>query len=841
MGVVNTSVLRTQLRGILTRPGRLLLTGLSVLVAAFVVAGAVLAYQMIARTTLDTYSDTPTGTSLVVTAGGQPIAEAQRAAIAAMPGVTQVAGRADLTLAVGDPAAGTSITLAADPGSGALSRVVLRAGRYPAAAGEITVNQRAADRLGVGPGGTLRLYGGDPTAAPVTATVTGVVDGPDTSVEQAYAPDTILATVVATPVDWSRIDIVAAPGADLDGLTDKLMRHLDRVDPHTYPSVVPGDAKRLAEAQDAVSRFDQIFALAAMFLAVTVIAAVLVASSTFRIVFAQRMRQLALLRTIGAHRRQLVVALTVEGAVVGLLAGTVGVLLAVAAGLAAPALAAAAGQQLSAPGLPYGVLLAVVVGAAALTAGAGLVPALAAANVPPLQALRSAATVTAESGVTAGRLLVGLLLAAASAGTVALTIADLAAASGSGDSAGVLLAIVGIGTFAFGALVALGPLLVRPVLAVVGWPLRRLRPVGALAVSTVGGVPRRAAAVSVVVALGVALVGGATVGTASLRAFTDQKMAARAPADLALFAHDQPITPAVVEQLRSLDAVRHVTPFQQAQATIGDLSYATIAVDLAALPRLTTLVATDGALTDLGPGRVVLGEAVARDLAARAGDQFAVRGEAGQLNLTVAAVLGGEAPLQSDVVLTSGDLDRLGGTRTGLLADFADGVGTRDATVAAVRQLGVAVGADVAVLSDYREATDAEVTSLFLVALGLLAMTVLIAVVGVGTTTVLSVLERTQEVGLLRALGLSRRRLRAMILVESGLYGVVGAVLGLALGVPLAWLSIEALRLGMPPVLPVGQLLVIVAALAVITAMAGLAPARRAARVSPVAAIGDPD
>jgi len=334
---------------------------------------------------------------------------------------------------------------------------------------------------------------------------------------------------------------------------------------------------------------------------------------------------------------------------------------------------------------------------------------------------------------------------------------------------------------------------------------------------------------------------GATVGTASLRAFTDQELAARAPADLALFAHDQPITPAVVEQLRSLDAVRHVTPFQQAQATIGDRSYATIAVDLAALPRLTMLVSTDGALTDLGPGRVVLGEAVARDLAAQAGDQFAYRVEAGQLNLTVAAVLGGDAPLQSDVVLVPGDLDRLGGTRTGLLADFADGVGTRDATVAAVRQLGVAVGADVAVLSDYREATDAEVTSLFLIALGLLAMTVLIAVVGVGTTTALSVLERTQEVGLLRALGLSRRRLRAMILVESGLYGVVGAVLGLALGVPLAWLSFEALRLGMPPVLPAGQLLAIVAALAVITAMAGLAPARRAARVSPVAAIGDPD
>ncbi|WJK43926.1 FtsX-like permease family protein [Solwaraspora sp. WMMA2056] len=80
-----------------------------------------------------------------------------------------------------------------------------------------------------------------------------------------------------------------------------------------------------------------------------------------------------------------------------------------------------------------------------------------------------------------------------------------------------------------------------------------------------------------------------------------------------------------------------------------------------------------------------------------------------------------------------------------------------------------------------------------------------------------------------------------MILLESGMYGIVGAVLGLALGVPLAWLTIEALQLGTPLALPAGQLLVIVAALGAITALAGLSPARRAARVSPVAAIGTPD
>ncbi|MFY1698345.1 ABC transporter permease [Solwaraspora sp. WMMA2101] len=840
MSVVNTAVPRTQLRGILTRPGRLLLTGLSVLVAAFVVAGAMLAYEIVARTTLDTFSDTPPGASLVVTVNGTLIADEQRAAIAAFPGVSQAVGRDEVQLGVGEPSAGTSILLVTDPGAGPLARTTLLTGRYPTAGGEIAVNQRAVDRLGIAPGSTLRLYGGDPTAAPTTATVTGVVDGPDANWERAYTPDTLLATVTTTPVGWGRIDVAAAPGTDVGGLSDEILNYLDRVDPQLYPSAAPGESKRLAEAQEAVARFDQVFALAAMFLAVAVVAALLVASSTFRIVFAQRMGQLALLRLIGAHRRQLVVALTIEGALVGLLAGTVGVLLAVGLGLAAPALAAA-GQQVSLPEVPVGALVAVVVGAVVLTAGAGLVPALAAANVPPLQALRSAGTVTAESGISAGRLLVGLLLAAASAATVASTISRVSAPEAP-DSAGTLLGIVGIGAFAFGALVALGPLLIRPVLAVVGWPLRKLRPVGTLAVSTIGGVPRRAAAVSVVVALGVALVGGAAVGAASLRAFTDQTMAARAPADLMVVGSDQPLTPAVVDQLRAMAELRHVTPMELLSFNIDQFSYTAVTIDLDALPRMAALAVDDGTLTNVGPGQAVLGQNLAEDLSADVGDQITLTGDAGQVSVTVTAVLGGRAPLDTDVVLTSGDLALLGGTdptETGVLADFAGG--DHGATVAAVRQLAVANGADVGVMADYRETVESEVSSLFLIALGLLALTVAIAVVGVGTTTALSVLERTQEVGLLRALGLSRPRLRAMILLESGMYGIVGAVLGLALGVPLAWLTIEALQLGTPLALPAGQLLVIVAALGAITALAGLSPARRAARVSPVAAIGTPD
>jgi putative ABC transport system permease protein len=125
-----------------------------------------------------------------------------------------------------------------------------------------------------------------------------------------------------------------------------------------------------------------------------------------------------------------------------------------------------------------------------------------------------------------------------------------------------------------------------------------------------------------------------------------------------------------------------------------------------------------------------------------------------------------------------------------------------------------------------------------LIAIGLISLTVLIAVVGVGTTTALSVVERVRESGLLRAVGLSRPALRAMLTAESGLYGVIGAAIGLALGVPYAWLAVKAIGVNAPLALPVGQLALVFVALVVFTALAGVLPARRAARVSPVVALG---
>jgi putative ABC transport system permease protein len=823
---VTASVLRTQLSGVLRRPGRLLMTGLSVLVAAFVVYATVLAYAIVTRTTLDTFSETPEAVSVVAYAtGGEPLSPEQVAGIRTTAGVSQAVGRVTTSFTVGDASSGSDLEVLADPGAGPLSRVTLVSGAYPRAAREIAVDRRAAGRLGVTTGSTLRLNTGDRTAEPVTVTVTGIVDGPQDAAERAWAPDQVVAGISGEP-GFPRVDVLAEPGADvaamISGMSERLLR-----DPKAYISVTTGENMRIQEARDAVRQFDQLFALVAMFVAIAVVAAALVATSTFRIVFAQRLRQLALLRAIGAQRNQLVVALAAEGTVVGLVTGAAGVALAQAAGSAAPWLAGLFGRTLSGPGPQAGAAVAVVAGAGLLTAGAVLAPAFAAAGVSPLQALRSASTLAAERGITGTRLAGGLLLVAATGGIAWLTVRSM----GSSEA---LLYLVGAGASGFGALILLGPVLIRPILAVAGWPLRRTGPAGRLAVSGIGGTPRRAAAVSVVVALGVTMLAGTVVGISSLQLWTDRTMASRTPADLAMFADGD--LGAAVTALRADPRFRDVTPFRMADftATDGGFSHGAIAIDMTAMPLLRTLEPSAGQVTALAPGKVVLSATAATDFGARVGDVVTLR-SAGTVRAEVVAILTGDGPLRMGAVLAPADLDALGDASAGILADIASG--SRDSSVAAFRSAGGPARAEVAVLADERDKADGEVSSLFAAAVGLLGLTVLIAAVGVGTTTGLSVLERTQEFGLARALGLTRARLRLMIGMEAGLYGLIGAVLGILLGVPMAWLALESLRLDLPLTLPAGRLAAIALVTAAITVLAGLLPARRAARVSPVDAL----
>ncbi|MFD4669804.1 FtsX-like permease family protein [Lentzea sp. NPDC058450] len=793
MTLLNLSVIRTQLSGVGRRPGRLLLTGLSLLVACFLVFGAVLARDVALRAVADSLSTTPAATDVVVTGSG--LSPEQLAKVRALPGVAEAVGRVESTVRLRGVNR-ASLTVIADPGVGPLSRIRLVSGSYPDGPGQVAVDQRTAGRFAVSAGSRIAVEDGE-------LLVTGVVDGPPDPGERAYAGDAVAAALgggVYPRIDVRATDSVAA-GQVLAGMSDALGLE-------TVTSVRSGAAARAAEVRDASSQVDRVFELIAMFVAVSVLAAALVATATFRIVFTQRLRQLALLRTVGAQPGQLVRALLVEGAVVGLVAGVAGVLAAAGAARAAVAIAGMPSPEVSA-----GAGVAVVIGSVLLTVGAVTAPAFTASRAAPLQVFRASSTAAGESRISAYRLVVGLVLGVAAVGLVLVLLTSGPSTDPDGDNALVLLVLAVMATF--GALIALGPVVVRPVLTAVSWPLRRFSAVGSLAAGGVGGAPRRAAGVSVVVALGVALIVATFVGTSGMTAYLDDKLASRAPADLVVSEVDG----AAIAALRSSPALKDVVTFRSASVKAGDLDVPVL--DFGAL---------------VAPGEVVLARWAASSFGVGVGERVTLRGAGGEVSVTVRDVLANDGPFSSGAVLAPADLDRLGPSEPMVLANASRSgeeglIAARDA----VRQ--VAAGADVGMLSDLRDQARAQVSGLLAVALGLLGLTVLIAVVGVGTTTALSVHERTGEIGLLRALGLGRGGVRTMIAAESGLYGAIGAVLGLVLGVPFAWLAVDALNIGVPLTLPLPELLLVAVVLVVITVVAGLWPARRAARVSPVAAL----
>jgi putative ABC transport system permease protein len=848
------NVLRTQLAGVSRRPARLLLTGLAMLVASFVIYATVLAQQITERTMLDGLSGTPATVDAVVgpasVNGMSPrITPADLKRLQAVPGVAEVAGRAEFSGETG----GQYLSIIADPGSGPLATTRLTQGRYPAAAGEIAVSPRTADRMGLPVGTTLSLFttwddNGKP-GKPVRLTVTGLAEGRGDYGFTGYAP---AATVLGlgTEVSIGRVDLRLAPGADAEAVRAALDRTVQALPapPEGYERAVvrTGAEVRTDEANAASADLVAVFAVVGMFVGIAVVAAGLVATSTFRIVFAQRMRQLALLRAVGAGRGSIRRALAVEGALTGFVAGLAGVLGALALGHALPPLLRAFGVAVTSPGVPLLPALGVVALSVLITVLAVLAPAFSAAKVAPLEALRAASTTGGRRDIGKLRWAFGLLLtlgAVASATYVVLNLPGRETKDYAPEP--MLLTVVLSGALAFFALMALGPVLVRPVLATVGWPLRRLGAVGRLAVGGVGGAPRRAAAVSVVVALGVTLIAGVVVTGASVRVLIDRELASAAPADFEMTANGGERLPAgLIDQAKASKDLTHVTGYRRLDTVrIGsdENELQATDLDLDALPSLAKVDVSAGSLAGIAPGAVAI-SGFATDLSGlTVGDTTTLTAGKNKVRVKVAAVLPDTGPLQSYVLMDPSDLSRLGAPATfsGMLADAAgSGEDGRTAGQKAMHQLIQGrTGLGVQVLADQRDEANLAVDAVLAVALGLVGLTVLIAVVGVGTTTALSVVERVRESGLLRAVGLSRGGLRAMLTAESSLYGVIGATIGLLLGVPYAWLSIKALGVNAPLALPVWQLAAVFAVLVGFTALAGVLPARRASRVSPVAAL----
>ncbi|MGV9873039.1 FtsX-like permease family protein [Streptomyces cellulosae] len=848
-GPWRATVLGSQVAELLRRPGRFAATGVSLLIAAFVVFGAVMAQQIVAATVVDRFRGTPDAVTLVVTGkDAADIGGAGPDAIRSAPGVAEAVGRVDGGAPVGGSAADRYLALAADPGTGPLARVRTVEGAYPSGPRQLAVDTRAAEAYGLGPGSSLTLLLPTPdgeSTRRVPVEITGVVRPAATGTGEptGYAPGPGLLRLLGLP-GYSRVDVRTETPAAATGAAERIRR--------AVPGAVvrSGDEVRDEEARAAVADASDTLQLAGVFLAVAVGAAVLVATSTFRIVFARRVRQLALLRAVGATSRRLAAALVAEGAVVGLLAGAAGVLAAWSCARLVPPVAGRFGHGLSAPaGFPLPQAALTVLGTGLLAVLAVLAPSLTASRVSPLQALRTAAS--EESTVSGtGRTVLGVLCAA---GAVLLAWQQYAGLPEPGDTAydrfAVLTLVVVSGGLAFLALIALGPLLVRPVLSALAVPLRRTGAAGRLAVAGVGGAPGRAASVSVVVALGVCLVGSTLTCLASLDSYERYKRTLEAPADFRLYAGEGgTLDRTIAADLAARPELADVTAFRTAEVTEDGRSATVSDLDLTAVRSGTGLTARTGALGELGPARVVVDAEHAHRLGVEAGDRVTLTSGDRPVRLTVAATLPGAGPHGVNFFVTPADLTRLGAgpAPTLITANAAtDGAEGRARAHRAVTQIltGPERGGGRVVAEDAATRTGAgdDLRTMATTVVLLLCLTVLVAVAGVATTASLTVVERRREFGLLRTLGLGGAAVHRMVTLECALYGVLGGILGLALGLPYSYLTVRAAEVSAPFTVPAGQLAAVVAALVLVTAAAGTVPALRASRTPPTVAVARGD
>jgi putative ABC transport system permease protein len=558
--------------------------------------------------------------------------------------------------------------------------------------------------------------------------------------------------------------------------------------------------------------------------------------NTLSITVAQRTRELATLRTLGASRRQVLRSVFLEATALGALASAVGLGVGFALARGLSAVFGALGLSLPEASTIYATHTFVAAFAVGIgvTIAAGIAPAVRATRVPPIAAVREGAVVVGRRR-RLGPAAAGVVLAAAAA------LIGWAVVGGHIGSGSHLLALAGGTLLALAGMAALAPALVAVLASVVGIPARRLGgAAGSLAAENAVRNPARTASTAAALMIGLALVSFVAVLAKGVHGSYDRGVRQQLAADWVVTSNDgwSAFPRAAGEAIARTPGVL-ATSIRSDSGRVGTAEVTVNGVDPRTIGALYRFGWRDGSAATLGRldrGGALVKQSFASKHHLAAGDRFTLRTPAGvPLRLVVAGtfqpprvaeLLGGVVVSQrafDSVFAHPGDALTLvrGGTQAALartLAPFPDAKLYDEA--------------------GYVKASGSFVDSLLNVVYVLLALSVLVSVFGMVNTLVLSVFERTRELGMLRAVGMTRRQARRMVRHESVITSLIGAALGLPLGILLAAAVTHALtRYSVTFALPVGSLAVFAVVAAVAGILAAIAPARRASRLNVLAAL----
>jgi putative ABC transport system permease protein len=842
-------MLRATLKSLLAHRLRLALSACATALGVAFVAGTLIFTATVQNGLANLFDTASAGTDVVVRHSGsaaaagtgrQPVPAGLLDRVRSVPGVALADGavtdRAGIVGRDGLVVAGRAGVAASWPADPALATAYrLRQGRPPAGPGQVAVDAATARKEGFQVGDRIRVVTGGAARPYTVSAITGFGNGDGPGAFTLAVFDTATAQrLFGKDGRFDEIDVKAAAGVAAATIRDRVAAVLPGgVEAVTAASAAAAQAQQLRSALGFLTNGLLVFALISLFVASFII------WNTFSILVAQRTRELALLRALGARRGQVLRSVLAEAGAVGTCASLAGLGLGALAAKGLGALLAGAGIDLPTGDLQLnGGAAAIAVGVGvAVTVMAAVAPARRAMRVAPLAALREAAPTPPP--FSARRLAAGLAVLAGGAAALA---AGLLGHTGAG------LGLVGGGALAiFLGVTTLGPLLARPLAWAAGAPLCRLPGrAGRLARDNAMRNPKRTAATAAALMVGLALVAASAVLTASVKRSADLAVDRGSNADLYVQPgeEDGQLDPALARSVAAQPGVAAVLRTRVAEATVAGTAFQKIdGVDPVTLSRLADLDLRSGGLGALAGDGLLVSTTAAAAHHWQLGAEVTVQFErAGTRAFRVAGTYAGKGTF-GDYLLGLDAFSRATGQRADslLMVKLAPG-----ATPAAARSriaglLGPYPGAKVLDADGFKRSSGATFDAILNLITALLALAVLIALLGIVNTLALSVVERTRELGLLRAIGMRRTQVRAMVAAEAVIIAVVGALLGTGLGVGLGSALAAALTAGQSGaavvVLPGVQLAVYVALAAVAGVLAAVAPARRAARLDVLAAI----
>ncbi|GCD34760.1 ABC transporter [Streptomyces chrestomyceticus JCM 4735] len=853
---------RTALRNVLAHKARLMMTALAVLLGVAFVSGTLVfsdtVGEAVKKASAKSFKDV--AVSVQATSGDAPpvpedgknrttlLTDRLADQVRSLPGVAavhaNVSGRATVADKDNQPIGNDWQNVATNyqPGAGGKdSRYPVVQGRGPAGAGEIALDEATAEKGGLALGDTVRFATDGPA---LHKKLVGIVHSEDPQVTAGGSLalfDTATAQkLFVRPGQYDELVVAAKPGTDEKALTAAVEKLLpkDRATATSGAALAAGQAKMVEQSNQAMSKTLLVFAGIALFVGVFIIA------NTFTMLISQRSREIALMRAIGASRRQVVRSVLAEAGLLGLVSSVVGFALGTGIAVTMRAVLNANGAGFPDGPLvisPSAVLSALGVGVL-VTVLAAWLPSRKAAKIAPVEALNTVDAAPKLRGLvvrnTIGAVITGLGVAIMLYVSTRKTAEDMMT-----PMAGSALTLVGV--------IVLAPLLSRPLVSLTGKVTTRIFGVsGKLAKENALRNPRRTAATASALMIGLTLITGMTVVGVSGQRASDEMAAQGLTADYQVStANFRGLDPELTKQAAKLPGVQAAVPLRSAAfETDGGNGYGSVTgTDLAHLGKVTDLTFVSGSLDAVRDGGgVAVSRSRAEKLHWKTGETHEVGFFTGtekkeKARLKVAAVYEDNAtvgdlfgsttlvdphvkPLKDEKVLVK----TANGPDAGLEKEIRKALG--DSPLLKVQDKDA-----------LRKENAGSIDTVLNMVYGLLGMAVIIAVVGVVNTLAMSVFERTREIGMLRAIGLARSGIKQMVRLESVVISLFGAVLGIGVGVFLAWAGGKMTAASMPTyemILPWDRLGIFLAIALVVGVLAAAWPARRAARLNMLESIG---